>query len=163
MLKNLNQLSYNVIEQLKSKSLKIGTAESCTGGMLAQYLTMHPGSSAAFNYGFITYSNNSKINFLNINKKDIDTFGAVSKEVAIAMAINLFKNKNLDIAISVTGIAGPEGGSNEKPVGLVHHALHTKNTLIHKQIIYNGNREVIRQSTVETCLKLTLEELKKNI
>jgi len=163
MLKHLNQLSYNVIEQLKSKNIKIGTAESCTGGMLAQYLTMHPGSSAAFNYGFITYSNNSKINLLNINKKDIDIFGAVSKEVAIAMAKNLLKNKNLDIAISVTGIAGPEGESNEKPVGLVHHALHTKNTLIHKQSIYNGNREVIRQSTVETCLKLILEELKKNI
>ena len=161
MRKNLNTLSHELVLKLKLNNLRLGTAESCTGGMLAQYLTMHPGSSETYNYGFVTYSNQSKIDILKVKKTDIDNYGAVSKEVSSAMALNLIKNNNIDISIAVSGIAGPGGGSIEKPLGLVHHALATKQYLIHKEIIYEGNRESVRQQTVETCLKLLLKEINK--
>ena len=161
MIKILNTLSHKLLLKLKVNNLKLGTAESCTGGMLAQYLTMHPGSSQTYNFGFITYSNNSKVDILKIKKEYIEKYGAVSKEVCSAMALNLLKYKNIDISIAVSGIAGPDGGSIEKPVGLVHHVLATKTYLIHKEIIYKGNRETIRKLTVETCLKLTLNEISK--
>ena len=161
MTKTLHKLSLKLLLELKHHNLKLGSAESCTGGMLAQYLTMHPGSSETYNYGFVTYSNQSKIDILKVKKKDIDNYGAVSKEVSSAMALNLIKNNNIDISIAVSGIAGPGGGSIEKPLGLVHHALATKQYLIHKEIIYEGNRESVRQQTVETCLKLLLKEINK--
>ena len=161
MTKILNKLSSKVLEKLKLKNLKIGTAESCTGGMIAQYLTMHSGSSETYNYGFITYSNKSKVDLLNIKQHEIDDYGAVSKEVVTAMALNLMQYNNIDIAIAVSGVAGPGGGSTDKPIGLVHHVLATKKYLVHKKIIYKGDRESVRQQTVETCLKLALEEINK--
>ena len=161
MRKNLNTLSHELVLKLKLNNLKLGTAESCTGGMLAQYLTMHPGSSETYNYGYVTYSNQSKIDILKVKKKDIDNYGAVSKEVSSAMALNLIKNNNIDISIAVSGIAGPGGGSIEKPLGLVHHAFATNKYLIHKELVYEGDRESIRQQTVETCFKLILKEINK--
>ena len=161
MTKILNTLSHEVLLKLKLNNLKLGTAESCTGGMLAQYLTKHAGSSETYNYGYVTYSNQSKIDILKVKKVDIEIYGAVSKEVSSAMALNLIKHNNIDISIAVSGIAGPGGGSIEKPLGLVHHALATKKYLIHKEIIYKGDRETIRQLTVETCLKLILKQINK--
>ena len=159
MILDLDILSKKLLMELKHNSLKLGTAESCTGGMLAQYLTMHPGSSETFSCGLVTYSNESKIDLLGIKEVEIQKYGAVSKEVASAMAYNLLKQNNINISIAVSGIAGPGGGTIEKPVGLVHHAMATEKKLIHKELIYNGDRETIRKLTVETCLKLILNEI----
>ena len=161
MILDLESLSQELVIKLKHNSMKLGTAESCTGGMIAQYLTMHPGSSEVFSCGLVTYSNESKINLLGIKKLEIEEYGAVSKEVASAMAFNLLKQNNIDISIAVSGIAGPGGGTEEKPVGLVHHAIAIENKLRHKELIYNGDRETIRKQTVETCLKLILNEISK--
>ena len=160
MNKILNELSIKLLDELNHQKLKIGTAESCSGGMLAQYLTMHPGSSKVFNYSFITYSNESKINILKVNKNSIIEFGAVSKEVVCEMATNLFNyNNDIDIALAISGIAGPGGSSPNKPIGLVHHALATKNSIKHKKIIHEGNRETIRKLSVKTALQMALSEL----
>ena len=154
MILDLESLSQELLIKLKYNSLKLGTAESCTGGMIAQYLTMHPGSSEIFSCGLVTYSNESKINLLDIKESEIKKYGAVSKEAKNAVIANC-----IDIAIAVSGIAGPGGGTEDKPVGLVHHVMAIKNKLIHKELIYNGDRENIRKQTVQTCLKLILSEI----
>ena len=106
-------------ELLISKNKTLAVAESCTGGSLSSSLTSIPGASSYFNCGFITYSNESKINMLNVNPQSIELFGAVSEKVAYEMAVGAGQNSKSDLAISVTGIAGPSGGTPEKPVGMV--------------------------------------------
>lgn len=160
MNKILNSLSLELLNLLNLHKLKIGTAESCTGGMLAQYLTMHPGSSNAYKYSFITYSNEAKVNMLNIKQKLLEDFGAVSKEVVCDMARNMINyNNDIDIVLAISGIAGPGGALPNKPVGLVHHALATKKTVKHERIIYKGNRETVRKLSVKTCLEMALNEI----
>tara|TARA_B110000008_G_scaffold88963_1_gene91045 strand:+ start:1386 stop:1871 length:486 start_codon:yes stop_codon:yes gene_type:complete len=160
MNKILSDLALQLLNLLNKKRLKIGTAESCTGGMLAQYLTMHPGSSQSFNYSFITYSNEAKINILNVNKNLINEYGAVSKEVVCEMAKNLYKyNDDLDIAIAISGIAGPGGSNDNKPVGLVHHAIVTKSKFEHRKIIYSGNRDAVRKNSVKTTLEMAIRAI----
>jgi len=160
MNKILNSLSLELLNLLNLHKLKIGTAESCTGGMLAQYLTMHPGSSNAYKYSFITYSNEAKVNMLNIKQKLLEDFGAVSKEVVCDMARNMINyNNDIDIVLAISGIAGPGGALPNKPVGLVHHALATKKAVKHKRIIYKGNRETVRKLSVKTCLEMALNEI----
>tara|TARA_B100000214_G_C23831720_1_gene564490 strand:+ start:223 stop:708 length:486 start_codon:yes stop_codon:yes gene_type:complete len=160
MNKILNSLSLELLNLLNLHKLKIGTAESCTGGMLAQYLTMHPGSSNAYKYSFITYSNEAKVNMLNIKQKLLEDFGAVSKEVVCDMARNMINyNNDIDIVLAISGIAGPGGALPNKPVGLVHHALATKKAVKHERIIYKGNRETVRKLSVKTCLEMALNEI----
>ena len=160
MNKILNSLSLELLNLLNLHKLKIGTAESCTGGMLAQYLTMHPGSSNVYKYSFITYSNEAKVNMLNIEQKLLEDFGAVSKEVVCAMAKNMINyNDDIDIVLAISGIAGPSGALPNKPVGLVHHALATKKAVKHERIIYKGNRETVRKLSVKTCLEMALNEI----
>ena len=106
-------------ELLISKNMSIAVAESCTGGLLSSSLTSIPGASSYFNCGFITYSNESKIKMLNVDSQTIELFGAVSEKVAYEMAVGAGQNSQSDLAISVTGIAGPSGGTAEKPVGMV--------------------------------------------
>ncbi|QSR87133.1 CinA family nicotinamide mononucleotide deamidase-related protein [Candidatus Methylacidiphilum infernorum] len=120
------ELEEVVIENAVAKKLKIATAESCTGGLISNRLTNVPGSSAAFIYGWVTYSNEAKVSQLKVNKSLIDSVGAVSKEVAEAMAQGALETSGADIALAVTGIAGPQGGSPEKPVGLVWIAISRK-------------------------------------
>ena len=160
MNKILNSLSLELLNLLNLHKLKIGTAESCTGGMLAQYLTMHPGSSNAYKYSFITYSNEAKVNMLNIKQKLLEDVGAVSKEVVCDMARNMINyNNDIDIVLAISGIAGPGGALPNKPVGLVHHALATKKAVKHERIIYKGNRETVRKLSVKTCLEMALNEI----
>ena len=160
MNKILNSLSLELLNLVNLHKLKIGTAESCTGGMLAQYLTMHPGSSNAYKYSFITYSNEAKVNMLNIKQKLLEDFGAVSKEVVCDMARNMINyNNDIDIVLAISGIAGPGGALPNKPVGLVHHALATKKAVKHERIIYKGNRETVRKLSVKTCLEMALNEI----
>ena len=118
MRQNIYKIAQEVFELARFKNIVIASAESCTGGMLSSAITDIPGSSAIFECGFVTYSNISKMKLLNVNQITLESFGAVSEEVAAEMAIGALKNSKANIAISVTGIAGP-GGSNTKPEGMV--------------------------------------------
>lgn len=111
-----------LIASAKAREFKIATAESCTGGLIAAALTATPGASAVLERGFVTYSNEAKVEMLGVPGELIERRGAVSQEVALAMVDGALRNSRADIAVAVTGIAGPDGGSPEKPVGLVHIA-----------------------------------------
>ena len=122
MRQNICKIAKEVFDIASLKKTVIASAESCTGGMLSSAITDIPGSSAIFECGFVTYSNISKMKFLNVNQITLESFGAVSEEVAAEMAIGALKNSKANIAISITGIAGP-GGSNTKPEGMVCFSL----------------------------------------
>lgn len=144
------QQAGKVIQNSFDKKLKITTAESCTGGLVAAALTSISGSSAVFERGFITYANEAKIVALNVPENILKTHGAVSAETAMAMAAGALKNAKADIAVSVTGIAGPGGGSPEKPVGLVFMALATRKGTEARRFQFEGDRaEVRRQATIK--------------
>ena len=155
----LNKISLKLFNILIKKNLSIATAESCTGGLIAQAITNNPGSSKVFNTGLVTYSNKSKQELLNIEKKILDAYGAVSKEVVVNMVENLIKITKADIGIAVSGIAGPTGGTPKKPVGTVHHAILLKNKIIHSKTIHTGNRNNIRIKTAINCFNIIMKNL----
>lgn len=145
---------------LSVRNCSLALAESCTGGMAAQMVTEVPGSSAIFDRGFVTYSNSSKQELLGVSELALETYGAVSEEVAREMALGALKNSHAQIAGSITGIAGPEGGSTDKPVGMVCFAWvgdHYPLSSITRQFI--GNRHAIRQQAVATLLANLLTSL----
>ena len=131
----------HLVRLLTKKKLKISFVESCTGGLLASTITSVDGASKIFNLGLVTYSNQAKINFLKINKNIIKKYGAVSHECCLAMVNNLSKISKANINVSITGIAGPEGGTKQKPVGLVYIGVKKGNkTQINKCIFKSRNR-----------------------
>lgn len=142
---------------LIAKKLRVATAESCTGGLLAHTLTNISGSSTYFDRGIISYSNNSKNELLNVSKKLLKEYGAVSEPVAREMAENVRKISKVDIGISTTGIAGPIGGTKEKPVGLVYIGLSTKKCNIVKKFLFKGNRIDNKINTCNAALKMLYE------
>tara|TARA_B100000989_G_scaffold114281_1_gene83922 strand:- start:260 stop:754 length:495 start_codon:yes stop_codon:yes gene_type:complete len=152
--KDINKESKVLIDKLKLLSFKISAAESCTGGLLSSAIVNNTGASEVFERSFITYSNEAKINILKINNNIIEDFGAVSKQTAYHMASSLVNNFNADIGVGITGIAGPNGGSKNKPVGLVWIGFGTKKKIITKKSLFNGSRLDIR-------LKATMESLKE--
>ena len=136
----------------------VATAESCTGGLVAAALTDIAGSSAVVDRGFVTYTNDAKHQMLGVPSDTLNTFGAVSRETAEAMARGALGHANADLAVSITGIAGPGGGSAEKPVGLVHFAAASRNgQLNHRERRYGdiGRAEVRRRSVLEALAMLT--------
>jgi nicotinamide-nucleotide amidase len=140
-------------QSLKAKGHKIATAESSTGGWIAQAITEVPGSSAWFDRGFVTYSNNAKVQMLGVNPQTLAEHGAVSAEVAQQMAVGALANSEADWAIAVTGIAGPDGGSEEKPVGTVYVAWQSKTGFSKvEKLNLSGNRHQIRKQTVEKAI-----------
>jgi PncC family amidohydrolase len=139
---------------LLKKNLTISTAESCTCGILSSLLTRYPGSSKYFILGTATYSNLAKTKILNIPKKIITKYGAVSQKVASLMAKNIRKISRTDLSIGITGVAGPTGGSSDKPVGTVFIALESKNKSVCKKFIFKGNREDIRKQAALKALKI---------
>lgn len=145
-------LEDTVAEILVKKNLTIGVAESCTGGMVSASLINYPGISSVFMEGCVTYSNEAKIKSLGVKKETLDKFGAVSEETAIEMAEGIAKRYNTNIGISTTGIAGPEGGSEEKPVGLVYIGIYINGKTIAKRYVFNGNRQQIRLRATKTLL-----------
>lgn len=145
-------LATEIVRLLKEKQLKIATAESCSGGLLSSTLVNVSGASSVFLEGIVTYSYESKLNRLNIDVNRLMEFGAVSEEIAHDMAFNLEKLTGADITVGVTGIAGPGGGSELKPVGLVYIAINVCGQIFLKSYIFNGNREKIRQRTVAEAL-----------
>ncbi|MEY3441135.1 MAG: hypothetical protein RL493_369 [Pseudomonadota bacterium] len=142
---------------LTKKKFRIALAESCTGGLVCQHLTNIPGSSVWFDRGFVTYSNESKIELLKVSQDTLLKFGAVSKEVASEMALGALNESHAQIALSITGIAGPSGGSIEKPVGTVFFAIAYKNKIIfNASKVFPGSRENIRESSCLFALNQVL-------
>ena len=144
-----------LVNKLQKKKLKISFAESCTGGMLATAITSISGASKIFNLGLITYSNDAKINILKVNKKIIQKYGAVSPECCEAMVKSLSKISKADVNVSITGIAGPKGGTKTKPVGIVYIGVKKSNKLIiTKNIFKQKKRNDIQKATVKRALYL---------
>ena len=147
----------SIVKKLTKKKLKISFAESCTGGLLASSITSISGASKIFDLGLVTYSNQAKIKFLKINRNIIRKYGSVSYECCLAMVNNLSKISKANINISVTGIAGPNGGTKQKPVGLVYIGIKKGNkTQIIKCLFKNKKRLSIQKSTVKKALDLVL-------
>ena len=143
-------------ELLISKNMSIAVAESCTGGQLSSSLTSIPGASSYFNCGFITYSNESKIKMLNVDSQTIEIFGAVSEKVAYEMAMGAGQNSQSDLAISVTGIAGPSGGTAEKPVGMVCFGFYVEGEVSTTTQFFSGVRsEIVSESIAFALTELT--------
>ena len=154
------ELSLKTIKLLTRKKLTISFAESCTGGLLASTITSISGSSKVFNMGLITYSNNAKIKLLKVPKKTITEYGAVSYETCLSMVKNLSKISKSNISISVTGVAGPSGGTKEKPIGLVFIGLKKGNkTIIRKNLFKSKKRILIQKATVKKVLKMVLKAI----
>ena len=145
----------SLIKLLAKKRLKLSIAESCTGGLLASLITSANGASKVFNLGLITYSNRAKIKILKVNKNIIRKYGAVSKECCSAMVNNLSKISKANINISITGIAGPKGGTKQKPVGLVYIGIKKGNKIqINKYLFKSKKRLSVQRATVKKALKL---------
>jgi len=143
-------------ELLISKNMSIAVAESCTGGLLSSSLTSIPGASSYFNCGFITYSNESKIKMLNVDSQTIELFGAVSERVAYEMAVGAGQHSQSNLAISVTGIAGPSGGTAEKPVGMVCFGFYVEGEVSTTTQFFSGVRsEIVSDSIVFALTELT--------
>ena len=144
-----------LVKILANKKLKISFAESCTGGMLASEITSISGASKVFSLGLVTYSNQAKINVLKVNKSIIQKYGAVSPKCCEAMVKNLAKISKAQINVSITGIAGPNGGTKSKPVGLVYIGVKNKNKiLITKNIFKQKSRKAIQNATVKRTLEI---------
>jgi PncC family amidohydrolase len=154
-------LIHRVSSILKEKRLSIATAESCTGGLIAHTLTNISGSSEYFDRGVVSYSNRAKVELLGVSKESLDRYGAVSEEVAKEMAEAIRVRSGVDIGLSTTGIAGPTGGTKEKPVGLVYIGISTRNKTLVKRFLFSGDRLQNKEKACEEALKLLLEIVEK--
>ena len=153
----MKKLSQRIVKLLSKKKLKISLAESCTGGLLSSSITSISGSSNIFTLGLVTYSNQAKINILKVPKRIIMKHGAVSYEACLSMVKNLNKISKTNISVSITGVAGPKGGTKQKPVGLVFIGIKKGNkTLVRKFLFKNKKRTSIQRSTVNKALNLVL-------
>ena len=145
----------NLVKILTKKKLKIAFAESCTGGMLASEITSVSGASKVFGIGLVTYSNQAKITVLKVNKSIIQKYGAVSPQCCKAMVKNLSKISKAQINVSITGVAGPNGGTKKKPVGLVYIGIKKNNKIfITKNVFKEKSRKAIQKSTITKTFKI---------
>ncbi|HOO50564.1 MAG TPA: CinA family protein [Alphaproteobacteria bacterium] len=157
---DLSDLVKTLSDVLRTKQLKLATAESCTGGLISMLITDLAGSSDILDRGFVTYSNQSKIDMLDVSPLTIDQHGAVSKETAEEMAKGALLHSQADITVAVTGIAGPGGGSEEKPVGLVYIAFARRNgESFAAKNIFTGDRSAVRYATAKTALETVLNKI----
>ena len=154
----MKKLARKLVKLLGKKKLRVSFAESCTGGLLSSSITSISGSSKVFTLGLVTYSNQAKINILRVPKKIIIKHGAVSYETCISMVKNLNNISNTNISVSITGVAGPKGGTKQKPVGLVYIGIKKSNkTFVKKYLFKNKKRKLIQRSTVIEALKMILK------
>jgi len=157
----MKKLSQKIVRLLRKKRLKVSFAESCTGGLLSSTITSINGSSKVFTIGLVTYSNQSKISTLKVPKNIIRKHGAVSYETCLAMVKNLSKISKTNISVSITGIAGPKGGTKKKPVGLIFIGIKKGNkTLVRKYLFKNKKRTSIQRAAVNKALNLILSFIK---
>lgn len=148
-----------IISKLIEQNITLSTAESCTGGSLGKIITSVSGVSAIYGFGFITYANEAKEKILDVKHETLESHGAVSSETALEMAIGARKVSGSDIAVSVTGIAGPGGGTKEKPVGLVYIAIADKDGATYRKLNLSGNRDAVRAQTCDCVFGLIKERL----
>ena len=160
--RDILDITAECVALLKMHKIRITTAESCTGGLLAGYITSIPGASAVLDRGFVTYSNESKIDLLGVTNSDLEKFGAVSAEVASVMVKGALKNSLSDLAISITGIAGPNN-EGKKEVGLVYIGIAFKDLVNVQKNDFNGNRDEIRSFTIIASLKIIKNYLLRKI
>lgn len=153
-------INEELVKVLTDKKMTVSTAESCTGGLISKLITDVSGSSEVFGYGFVTYANEAKINILGVWDEALSQYGAVSRPVAVLMSRGARRVSKSDIAVSVTGIAGPGGGTAEKPVGLVYISLSTPDGTICRKCNFSGTRDEVRRQTAEFALNLALKYLK---
>lgn len=153
---DIEERAASIIAAYRELDWMIATAESCTGGLIAGALTEISGSSAVVDRGFVTYTNQAKMDLIGVTTKTLESFGAVSRETALQMAKGALMRSDAEVAVAVTGIAGPGGGSAEKPVGLVHLALTTRSGLIDHRAMHYGDigRDQVRLATVRTALEM---------
>ena len=153
----MKKLSQKIVKLLSKKKLKISFAESCTGGLLSSIITSISGSSKVFTLGLVTYSNQAKINILKVPKSIIMKHGAVSYKTSLSMVKNLNKISKTNISVSITGVAGPKGGTKQKPVGLVFIGIKKDNKiLVKKHLFKNKKRNSIQRNAVKKALNLIL-------
>ena len=156
----MSNLSLKIVKLLTKKKLTLSFAESCTGGLLASSITSISGSSKVFNMGLVTYSNNAKVKLLQVPKKTITKYGAVSYETCLSMVQNLSKISKANISISITGVAGPNGGTKAKPVGLVYIGLKKGSKIIVKKNYFKSKKRIsIQKATAKQALKMILNIL----
>lgn len=168
MVTKLDNTAKNVVQLLMERGLTLATAESCTGGLISAEITSVSGSSEVFGFGVCTYANEAKMKLLGVKEETLDTVGAVSEETAVQMADGARKLSGADIAVSVTGIAGPTGGTPDKPVGTVYIGISTGKHTFARRHLFTGekfpeaadSREAIRYETALTALELVTEEIK---
>lgn len=161
MMSVLPELAQDFLDACKRKGILAATAESCTGGQIIALLTDIPGASKMVDSGFVTYSNDAKKSMLGVKGETLDAHGAVSAETAREMAEGALRRSKAQIALAVTGIAGPDGGTEEKPVGLVWFAVAAKGqpTRVEKRIFEDNGRDHIRSETVRTALVMGISAL----
>lgn len=155
----MNDLAYKVFCRLREKNLKISAAESCTGGLFTKLITDIPGSSEVLDLSIVTYANAAKVKFLGVSEKSIADYGVVSEEVAVQMARGICDVFSADVGVGITGIAGPGGGTAEKPVGLVWTAVCYEGRVYPKRLLLDGDREAIRAGACAEIFKGLLEIL----
>jgi len=156
----MKKLPQKIVKLLSRKKLKISFAESCTGGLLSNTITSVSGSSKVFTLGLVTYSNESKNTVLKIPKEKLKKYGAVSYETCLSMVKNLNKISKTGVSVSITGIAGPKGGSRKKPVGLIFIGIKKGNkTLVKKHLFKNKGRLYIQKTAVNKSLELILSSI----
>lgn len=160
---DMDQLADRFLKACHAKKILTATAESCTGGKIIALLTNIPGSSSMVDRGFVTYSNEAKMDMLGVRKETLDKHGAVSRETALEMAVGALENSRAGITLAVTGVAGPDGGSAEKPVGLVWFglALEGEKPVAEKRLFENRGRSYIREETVRVALEMGIEALSR--
>ena len=169
MVTKLDKTAENVVQLLKERGLTLASAESCTGGLISAEITSVPGSSEVFGFGVCTYANEAKMKLLGVREDTLASVGAVSEETAVQMADGVRRLSGADMAVSVTGIAGPTGGTAEKPVGTVYIGFSSGERTCAKRFLFTGSgfseakdsREAVRYETAQTALELIASELVK--
>ena len=159
----MQTLEEQVYQLIKQYHITLSTAESATGGMIASRLIHVPGISEFFEQGYVTYSNEAKVKMIGVSRELIDTYGVVSKEVADNMAQCAARTAGTDAALSVTGIAGPDGGTTDCPVGTVYIGCYLKNQTLVEHHVFEGNRTEVRKKATNRALTLLIEQIKNNI
>ena len=154
-------LEEKIVSLLCEKKVTLASAESCTGGILASRIIDVPGVSEVFKAGFVTYANEAKQNLIGVKEETLVQFGAVSEQTAREMVLGAIKAAKADMAVATTGIAGPGGGTKEKPVGLVYIACGSADDIVVERCLFNGSRKEIRQASVEHALGMLYKEIVK--
>ena len=153
-------MEFELVNILKNKGLTISFAESCTCGLLASKIGNVPGASSVFNESYVTYANASKMKILGVKRDTLENYGAVSWQTALEMSEGVRKISDSDIGIGITGIAGPGGGTNQKPVGLVYISIATDNKHIYEKCLFDGDRQSVRNQATNKALKMIINILK---